>query len=185
MPTVPYTLSPVTRRFALPPPCPTLSAAPGQGAHLPATLTEPRMGNMLFYAHSGLRFLVLLFGVVAVVVLLAGWRSGRPFTGPSRAVTAMFTGALDLQILLGIGTVLTRPWYGALMGHLIMMIAAALAVHGITVYARKQPDARRAHSISLVGVVLGLLLIVGGIMAIRSSPFEMTPGAGATATSTR
>ncbi len=51
-------------------------------------------------------------------------------------------------------------------------------------YARKQADARKAHQISLVGVVLALLLILGGIMAIRPSPFHMTPGAGATATST-
>ncbi len=142
------------------------------------------MENMLFYAHSGLRFLVLLAGAIAAAVLLWGWRSGRPFAGQSRAVTAVFTGSLDLQLLLGIGTVLTRPWYGALMGHLIMMIAAVMAAHGITVYGRKQEDPRRAHLISLVGVVLALLLIVGGIMAIRDSPLQMTPGAGATATST-
>ena len=37
--------------------------------------------------------------------------------------------------------------------------------------------------ISLIGVVLSLLLIVGGIMAIRNSPFQMT--ARATATSAR
>lgn len=142
------------------------------------------MENMLFHAHSGLRFLVLLAGAIAAAVLLWGWRAGRPLAGQSRASVAVFVGALDLQILLGIGTVLTRPWYGALMGHLIMMIAAAMAAHGITVYARKQEDHKRAHLISLVGVVLALLLILGGIMAIRSSPFQMTPGAGATATST-
>lgn len=138
------------------------------------------MENMLFYAHSGLRFLVLFAGVIAAAVLLWGWRSGRPFAGQSRAATAVFTGTLDLQILLGIGTVLTRPWYGALMGHLIMMIAAAMAAHALTVYGRKQEDARKAHQISLAGVVLALVLIVGGIMAIRSSPFQMTPGAGST-----
>ena len=141
------------------------------------------MDNMLFYAHSGLRFLVLLAGAIAAAVLLWGWRSGRPFAGQSRAATAVFAGTLDLQVLLGIATVLTRPWYGALMGHLIMMIAAAIAAHAITVYGRKQADPRRAHLVTLVGVVMALLLIVGGIMAIRSSPFEMTPGAGAAATS--
>lgn len=142
------------------------------------------MDNMLFYAHSGLRFLVLLSGAIAAAVLLWGWRSGRPLAGQSRAATAVFVGTLDLQILLGIATVLTGPWYGALMGHLVMMIAAAIAAHGITAYGRKQADARRAHLVTLVGVVLALLLILGGIMSIRSNPFQMTPGAsGATATS--
>lgn len=142
------------------------------------------MENMLFYAHSGLRFLVLLTAAIAIAVLLWGWRSGRPFAGQSRAVTATFTGTLDLQILLGIATVLVRPWYGALIGHLVMMLAAVGAAHALTVYGRKQADPRRAHLIALVGVVLALLLIIGGIMAIRPSPFHMTPGAGATATST-
>ena len=134
------------------------------------------MENMLFYAHSGLRFLVLLSGAIAVAVLLWGWSAGRPLAGQSRAATAVFVGTLDLQVLLGIGTVLTRPWYGGLMGHLVMMIAAAMAAHGITVYGRKQADHKRAHLISLVGVVLALLLILGGIMAIGRSPLQMTPG---------
>jgi hypothetical protein len=142
------------------------------------------MDDMLFYAHSGLRFLVLVAAVIAAAVLLWKWRSGVPFDGQSRAATAVFMGTLDLQVVLGILTVLVRPWYGALIGHLVMMIAAAAAAHAITAYGRKQADAKRAHIVSFVGVVLALLLILGGIMAIRPSLFHMTPGAGATATST-
>jgi hypothetical protein len=134
------------------------------------------MANMLFYAHSGLRFLVLLAALIAIAVLLWGWSARRSFAGQSRAVTAVFTGVLDLQVTLGILLVLFRPWYGGLIGHLVMMIAAAFAAHGITVYGRKQADPRRAHMISLIGVVLALALILGGIMSIRSSPFQMSPG---------
>jgi hypothetical protein len=35
--------------------------------------------------------------------------------------------------------------------------------------------------ISLIGVLLALALIVGGIMAIRNSPFQVTAGRAATA----
>ncbi|WP_420129080.1 hypothetical protein [Longimicrobium sp.] len=143
------------------------------------------MANMLYYAHSGLRFLVLLSAVIAIAVLLWGWSSRREFGGQSRAVTAVFNGALGLQFLLGIGTVLTRPWYGALIGHLIMMVAAIGAAHGITGYAKKQPDPRRAHMISLIGVALSLLLIVGGIMAIGRTPLQMTAGPGTATTTDR
>jgi hypothetical protein len=142
------------------------------------------MQNMLFYAHSGLRFLVLLSAVIAAAVLLWGWRSGRPLAGQSRGATAVFSAVLDLQVLLGIGLVLTRPFYGALIGHLAMMIAAAIVAHGVLAYARRLTDPRRAHLVSFAGIVLALLLILGGIMSIRPSPFHMTPGAGATATST-
>jgi heme A synthase len=140
------------------------------------------MANMLFYAHSGLRFLVLLTAVLAIGVLLWGWSARRPFDRQSRAIVAVFGGVLDLQVVLGVLLVLTRPWYGALMGHLIMMIAAAFAAHGLTVYGRKQPDPRRAHMISLIGVALALLLILGGIMAIRDNPFQMNVGSGVMST---
>ena len=143
------------------------------------------MANMLFYAHSGLRFLVLVAAGIAIAVLLWGWSARRPFAGQSRAVTAVFTRALDLQLLLGVLLVLNRPWYGALMGHCMMMIAAALAAHGLTVYARKQGEPRRAHMISLIGVALALALILGGILAIRDSPFQMSPGLRTMQTSAR
>lgn len=143
------------------------------------------MANMLYYAHSGLRFLVLLSAVIAIAVLFWGWNARRPLDRQSRAATSVFTSVLGLQILLGIATVLTRPWYGALIGHLVMMVAAMGAAQGITGYARKQADPRRAHMISLIGVALSLLLIVGGIMSIRNSPFQMTAGPSTSAAADR
>jgi hypothetical protein len=139
------------------------------------------LGTVLFQAHSGLRFLVLLAGAIALAVLAWGWSGRRPFAGQSRASMAVFAGVLDLQVLLGVGLLLTRPFYGALMGHLMMMFAALGVVHALSVYARKQEDARRGHAVALAGVVLALLLVVGGIMSIGRSPFHMTPGAGAVA----
>lgn len=140
-------------------------------------------GNVLFHAHSGLRFLVLLAGGIALAMMAWGMSGRRPYAGQSRASMAVFAGALDLQVLIGVGLLFVRPFYGALTGHLIMMLAAVGVVHGLSVYARKLMDARRAHAVALAGVALALVLIVGGIMAIRPSPFHMTPGAGATATS--
>lgn len=143
------------------------------------------MANMLYYTHSGLRFLVLLCAVIAIAVLFWGWNSRRAFDGQSRAATTVFTRVLGLQFLLGIVVVLTRPWYGALIGHLIMMFAAIGVAEGVTGYARKQADPRRAHMIALIGVALSLLLIVGGIMSIRTSPFQMTAGPGTATTADR
>ena len=129
------------------------------------------MINGIFHAHSGLRYLVLLAGVVALLVMAMGTFGRRPFEKPSRISLAAFSGLLDLQILLGIAMVVMGCFYGALMGHLLMMVLAAVALHGLSVYARKQADPKKAHTIGLVGVVLALLLIVGGISAIKRSPF--------------
>ena len=137
--------------------------------------------NALFQAHSGLRYLVLLVAVVVIALLFAGWSSRRAYGRQARVGMAVFTGLLDLQLLLGIVLVAMGTWYGALMGHLVMMFLAVLAAHGLSAYARGQADPRRAHAISLAGVVLALLLIIGGLMSIRSSPFERTDRPAATA----
>lgn len=132
------------------------------------------MINGIFHAHSGLRYLVLIAGVIALIVMALGMSGRRPFEKPSRIALAAFTGLLDLQILLGIAMVVLGCFYGALMGHLMMMILAAVAAHGLSVYARKQADPRRAHTLGLVGVALALALIVGGIMSIGRSPVGTT-----------
>jgi hypothetical protein len=132
------------------------------------------MIDALFHAHSGLRYLVLLAAVAALVVQAMGVFGRGPYGRASRISMAAFTGLLDLQIVLGIAMVVLGCFYGALMGHLMMMVLAAAAAHGCSVFARRQADARRAHTVSLVGVVLALALIVGGIGAIGRTPVGST-----------
>lgn len=124
--------------------------------------------NILYNAHSGLRFLVLLAAAVAIVVLLYGVTTGRPVKA-ARGLAAAFTGLLDLQVLLGIALVIGGIWYPALMGHVTMMVLAAVVAHGASVMARRRKEPRAAMQLQLAGIVLALVLIVGGIMAIGRS----------------
>jgi hypothetical protein len=134
------------------------------------------MQQALFHAHSGLRFLVLLAAVIAIAVLAWGWARRRGYTGASPASVTLFVGVLDLQVVIGVALTFLSPFYGALMGHLVMMLAAAAAVHALSAYARRRADGRQAHAIALAGVAVALLLVVGGIMAIRpGGPFHITP----------
>lgn len=126
--------------------------------------------DMLFYAHSGLRYLVLLAGIVAA--LYYGWavatKKGSERTG--RILGSIFVGTVDLQVLIGILMVVLGLFYPALIGHLFMMIAAAIVGHVAMVMARSAtPD--RAFAIRLLGVVFAIVLIVGGILAIGRSVF--------------
>jgi hypothetical protein len=129
------------------------------------------MSAILFHAHSGVRFLVLLAALVALVVLLAGWAGGKPWTKGARIATAAFTGLLDLQVLLGIILVTTGVYYPRLIGHITLMLLAAVLAHGMTVAARRAADDRRKYGLALTGVVLALVLMVGGIMAIGRMPW--------------
>lgn len=123
------------------------------------------MSDILFHAHSGLRYLVLLAAVVAFGYAFVGWLRKAPADRAGRALTAAFVGLLDLQVLLGIVLVFVRHWFPALAGHITMMVLAAATAHVTSVLARRRPP-ERAHRVTALGVGLSLLLIVGGILAI-------------------
>lgn len=127
------------------------------------------MGVMLFHAHSGLRYAVLLVGIVAFVILRYGSYRKQPFGRTDRIAGLVFTTLLDLQVLLGLATVLSRPWFPALIGHITLMVLALLSAHGLGIAARRATTDTRRYNLALFAVVVPLLLIVGGIMAIGRS----------------
>jgi heme A synthase len=123
----------------------------------------------IYYAHSGLRYLVLLVGVLAAAYFAYGHFTKQPAGKGVRVLGSMFAGLLDLQILLGVVLVVSGLYYPALIGHIVLMLAAAGLVHALLVVNRKRPTP--GFLLPLVAVGGGLLLILGGILAIRASPF--------------
>lgn len=132
------------------------------------------MTNILFHAHSGLRYLILLVGVVAVFYLAVGLATRRAYGSPARILTASFTGLLHLQILLGILLIVTGIYYPAIIGHLFLMVLAAAAAQGLSIAARRNAVDRRKWALSFGGVLLALALIMAGIMAIGRTPLGST-----------
>lgn len=129
--------------------------------------------RMLYFAHSGLRYLVLLAALAAIVWFTYALITRRPVDRSLRILGSSFVGLVDLQIVLGLGVLLARPWYPALIGHLVMMVVAAAVIHATLVVNRKK--AQPTWSLPLAGVVIGLALILGGIMAIGRGPFTSVP----------
>ena len=126
----------------------------------------------LLHAHSGLRFLILLLGVVNLVVLGGSLAMKKPFGKVHRILGASYAGSLHLQVLLGRSLVAMGDWFPALIGHLTMMILAAGSAQVAMTMNRKRPTP--GLQIPLAGVVISLLLIVGGVMAIGRPLFAMT-----------
>ena len=127
--------------------------------------------GVLFHAHSGLRYLVLLAGFATAAWLLYCVARSRPFDRSGRVLTSLFTGILDLQVLLGLLLLMSVPFYPALAGHILMMIAAALVAHGAGMVNKRRPAEKRGIGVALIGVVVPLALIVGGIMSIGRTIF--------------
>jgi heme A synthase len=124
--------------------------------------------NILFSAHSGLRDLVLLAALAALIALAYSVATGRSVR-PARILANSFAGLLDLQILLGIGLVMGGIFTDAVTGHLMLMVLAAVVTHAAFIVGQQASSDRRELGIRLGGIVLALVLIVAGIMAIGQS----------------
>lgn len=124
--------------------------------------------TVLFHAHSGLRYLVLLSGAVAVAWFLYAWLAGRGFDRPGRIVLAAFTGLLDLQVVLGLALLVggrRTPGIGAHVGFMVLAVVVAHVTSGV---ARRRPERARAV-LPLAGTILALTVLAAGILAIRPS----------------
>jgi len=123
------------------------------------------MLNLLFKAHSGLRYLVLLVGLAALAYFAYGLATRRPVDKKVRILGSSFAGLLDTQILLGIVLLGAGwPFQPMLWGHLTLMLLAAVLAHVLLVVNRKRPQP--GFLLPLIAVGGALLLIIGGILSI-------------------
>ena len=129
--------------------------------------------NFTFQAHSGLRYLVLLVGVAALSYFLSGLVTKRPLDKGARILGAVFTGLLDLQVVLGLVMVAMGRFYPQLIGHIVMMVLAAVETHVLMVVNRKR--ANPGYLLPLIAVAVALALIAGGVMAIGRGLLTHTP----------
>lgn len=124
---------------------------------------------MLFHAHSGVRYLVLVLGVAALVYALFGLVAGRRYDRGMRILGSSFAGILHLQILLGIAVIFTRGFQPPLIGHIVMMLFAAAAAQIPSSVMKRRPPEERTYTPHAVATAVALLLVVGGVLAIGRS----------------
>lgn len=127
------------------------------------------MSDILFHAHSGLRYLVLLAGVLSLGYSLLAALRRQPWDRPGRIFLSSFVGLMDLQVVIGLILVFVRVFYPMLWGHLLMMVLAAVVGHVVLAMNKRRPAERQSHALAATGSGLALLLIIGGILAIGRS----------------
>ena len=132
---------------------------------------------MLFYAHSGVRYLVLLAGALALGYAIFGAATRRPYDPLMLTLSRIFAGSVHLEVLLGIALILTRQFYPMLIGHIVMMVFAAVVATLIPAVMRRREPAARSWLPHVIGTLVALALIWFGVLAIGRSPLGMgTPG---------
>lgn len=121
---------------------------------------------ILYYAHSGIRYLVLLFGVIAVVYALAGALGKRPYDNRMRVLGGLFAMSMHTNVLLGLALIFTGRFYPQLIGHIILMVFAAVAGQIVPSVMRRRPMEERTYLPHAVGTTVALGLVIAGILAI-------------------
>lgn len=126
---------------------------------------------MLFYAHSGIRYMVILAGLAVVAYALLGVAGRRPYDPRMRVISGLFAMFLHLNVLLGLGLLFTRPFAPYLIGHISLMVFAAVAAQIVPSVMRRRPMEERTWLPHLISGVVSLGLIVAALMAIGAPVF--------------
>lgn len=147
------------------------------------------MYDLVLLAHSWLRWLVLLAGLIAVARAVSGVSARRPWTPSDDRAGLWLTAALDLQMLLGLILYLflspvTRSAFVDMAAamrdapirffaveHPVGMIVAIALAHVGRIRIRKAADSESRHKQALVFFGLALLVV------LLSIPWPIGPGA--------
>jgi hypothetical protein len=130
--------------------------------------------------HSYLRWLVVIAAVAAVVCAFLGMIRGRPFKPGGRKLGAMYTGLLDLQLLIGIYLYVTSPIVHAALAnmavamkqkelrffaveHLTTMIIAVVLAHVGSIRSKRAADDKTAYSRALFWYFASTIVLFLGI----------------------
>ncbi|MCP4457965.1 MAG: hypothetical protein GY816_08075 [Cytophagales bacterium] len=133
--------------------------------------------NIVFHAHSGLRWLILLLIVFLILKSLIGWFSGGIYSKFDKILGSATVGLLDLQLILGfllyflhsaftknltfnMSNTSERFWS---VEHLILMILAISAAHIGKVKAKKSEINRTKFKFQAIFFFISLILMIMGI----------------------
>lgn len=143
------------------------------------------MLNILKHSHSGLRWIILIFLIAAIIKALVGWKNNSQYKSSDKKLNLITMTIVHIQLL--VGTVLYIMHLGGKVNfsgmkdsmvrfytveHLLMMILATIV---ITIgFSKSKRNPASASKIVFISYLTGLVLILAGI----PWPFRAALGAG-------
>ncbi len=140
-------------------------------------------------AHSGLRYVVLLLIVLALIQALTGWFGGKNYTEGNRKLNLFAMISAHVQLLLGLVLYFVSPLpqpgnMGAAMKneitrywtveHAVMMILALVLITIGHSRSKKATNATDKHRAVAIFYGLGTIVIIVAILQSGRGLFEMT-----------
>lgn len=143
------------------------------------------MYQTVLLLHSWTRWLVLIFGLIAIFRAFAGWQGRKPYVGADNGMGAAFVGSMHLQLLLGIilyftsqvgikafetaGSAVMKDAGSRFFAveHLVGMLLAVIAAQVGRTLSKKASDPvlkhKKAFTWFFIALILVLLMIPWGI----------------------
>lgn len=133
---------------------------------------------ILFQAHSGIRYLVLLAGVIAVGYAIYGMATRQAWNNFANQIAAVFAGVTRINLLIGIilwiwklvqfGWALLGISFGIL--HPLLMIAALGVMEALNARRNRQTVDSDKWRLLLMGTGIPLILIALGVYVATLMP---------------
>ena len=131
------------------------------------------MYNILQHAHSGLRWLVLLFLIMAVGNALIKWQGGKSYTAGDKRIGTIALSTVHLQFLLGLILYFISPKVNFsgeamkeaasrfyLVEHLVGMLVAVALISIGNARVKKAVDDAAKFKTTFTFFLIGLLIIL-------------------------
>ena len=118
--------------------------------------------------HGGLRWLIALAAIVAIVRFAYGWARRAEYKGLDRGLMAGITGLLDLNFLLGVILLFTLGggWPSHRMEHVVTMVLALVVIHSSAMWRRSDNAATKFRN-NLISLVVVLALVAVAVLRLR------------------
>ncbi len=123
--------------------------------------------TILLYAHSGIRWAIVVAAVAALILFGYSWLGKKSFPKPARILTVAYSGLLDMQVLLGIILLIMAGSSRERFEHMTMMILAAVLAHLPSRWRKAEKDnLDRNIFLAILGtlilIYLGVAVLPGG-----------------------
>ena len=133
------------------------------------------MYNGLLHAHSGLRWLLLITLIIAIITAFIGWLGKKEYQKTDNIVALLLLSFTHIQLLLGLALYFMKGW-GIVFGnmsiamkdetmrfwsieHLVIMLLAGVLITMGRIKSKKATDEKK-HTIGSLFYGLALLLII-------------------------
>ncbi len=130
--------------------------------------------NFLFNLHSGVRWIIVLVGVIALVRFAVGMFGKQAYDSIGRVSLSILNVVVTIQFLLGLvlitwkGTLVgTASYWGYALGHAIIMVIAIGTIGATGGRVKRATTDEQKWRTGTIGLVAASALIFVGVLAVN------------------